>query len=554
MFSSRTCLGLAFSLALCASASAQGDLRTVTIFSINDFHGNLQASQPLPYLAKPGDSTAAGTAAAIPAGGYAYLAAKLKQRRAAVDASIVVAAGDLIGAAPMGSALLKDEPTLLAMNRLGLSLSAVGNHEFDAGTAELQRKINGECPAGVCAYRDFHGTEFSYLAANIHAQGSTEPWLAPYQIRQVGDVRIGFIGAVTATVPQLVAGDAVAALRFAPEAASINRYVPELQKQGVDAIVVLLHEGAKYPGPANDPSYLCPGLQGPLLAISKELDPAISLVVSGHTHQAYTCKRDGHLLVQGLSAGAYLTETSLTIDRRQHRVIASSAVNHLIDQTTITPDPQAQALVEQVAAQTATLRLRPVASLSQPILRASRGQNFDSALGNVIADAQLDYAQQHGPTDLAFMNAGGIRADLPAGAPISYADVYATQPFNNQLVRMQLSGAQIKDLLEQQMKLPEQPQKLFSAANLRYRWNPQAEPQQRISAVQIAGVPLDVTRTYSVVANSFLAGGGDGFDVFKQGRERQLIGSDLEALLAYLSKHGAGLAKLELDRVQRVLP
>jgi 5'-nucleotidase len=476
-----------------------------------------------------------------------------------VGSSIFVGAGDLIGASPMGTALMKDEPVIEALNRLELSATAVGNHEFDNGTADLMRKIKGDCPAMGCTYADFKGARFTYLGANIHEKGSDKPWLTPYVIRQVGDVKVGFIGAVTADVPNLVAGDAVKHLQFEDEATAINRYVPELQKQGVAAIVVLIHEGAIYKGAENDPSYRCEGLQGPIIEITKKLDKAISLVVSGHSHQGYTCKIDGRLVVQGRSYGSFLTESTLTIDRKTNQVINAVAVNHLIDQQSLQADPKAKQLVDQVAAQTAGLRQRPIVNLSAPLLRNSEAGAFDSSLGNIIADAQLHHGQHAGGADIAFMNAGGIRSDLPSGkatgpVAVSYGDLYAVQPFGNNLIRMKLSGAQIMTLLQQQWLGREvnNPKKLFVSHTLSYSYDPRAAISDRVKDVQIKGKPLDQSRQYSVVVNSFIADGGDGFAVLKQAQDKELIGRDLEALEAYVREQGSKLTEVKRDRVKRL--
>ncbi|MFZ6735348.1 bifunctional metallophosphatase/5'-nucleotidase [Undibacterium sp. Ji42W] len=550
-------------LAACASndkvATATGATTDITIFSINDFHGNLQADQPVPYVFTKNSLANPGQKMSIPAGGYAYLTSKLKERRQAVGASIFVGAGDLIGASPMGSALMKDEPVIEALNRLDLSVTAVGNHEFDHGTADLMRKIKGECPATGCAYAEFKGARFSYLGANIHELGSDKPWLTPYVIRQVGDFKVGFIGAVTADVPNLVAGDAVKHLSFEDEATAINRYVPELQKQGVAAIVVLIHEGATYKGSENDPSYRCEGLQGPIIEISKKLDKAISLVVSGHSHQGYTCKIDGRLVVQGRSYGSFLTESTLTIDRKTNQVINAVAVNHLIDQQALQADPAAKQLVDQVASQTASLRQRPIVNLSAPLSRNSEAGVFDSSLGNIIADSQLHYGQHAGGADVAFMNAGGIRSDLPSGkatgpVAVSYGDLYAVQPFGNNLVRMKLTGTQILTLLQQQWLGREvnDPKKLFVSHTLSYSYDPRAGINERVRDVKIKGKPLDLNQQYSVVVNSFMADGGDGFAVLKQAKDKELIGRDLEAFESYVREQGGKLNEVKRDRVKRL--
>lgn len=531
---------LALLLPACALKPAAPE--QVTIFSINDFHGNLQSEQPVPYQYTQNYN---GKVVNGAAGGYAYLAAKLKERRAAVGASILVGAGDLMGASPMGSALLKDEPVVEALNRIDLSVTAVGNHEFDSGTADLMRRIQGGCPQTGCAFSDFSGARYAYLGANVIDKTTRQAWLPPYVIRQVGHLKIGFIGAVTADVPNLVAGDAVKQLEFEDEAKAINRYVPELQKQGVDAIVVLIHEGANFKGSENDPTYRCEGLQGPIIGIANRIDPAVSLIVSGHSHQGYTCKIGDKLVVQGRSYGAFLTESTLSIDKASRRVVKAEAVNHLIDQQQIVPDAAAQKLVAEVSRLTASMRSRPVISLNKPLQRFSQDKVFDSTLGNLIADAQLHHAQHIGQADIAFMNSGGIRNDLPSGVntspvQVNFGDLYAVQPFGNGVIRLKMTGEQIRQVLQQQWQ--NRPagdvKKLFVSDGFSYEWHQKAVVAEQIQNLRLHGELLSNEKIYTVIVNSFLADGGDGFTVFRQASERALIGRDLDAMESYIREAG----------------
>lgn len=542
---------LALLLPACALKPAAPE--QVTIFSINDFHGNLQSEQPVPYQYTQNYN---GKVVNGAAGGYAYLAAKLKERRAAVGASILVGAGDLMGASPMGSALLKDEPVVEALNRIDLSVTAVGNHEFDSGTADLMRRIQGGCPQTGCAFSDFSGARYAYLGANVIDKTTRQAWLPPYVIRQVGNLKIGFIGAVTADVPNLVAGDAVKQLEFEDEAKAINRYVPELQKQGVDAIVVLIHEGANFKGSENDPTYRCEGLQGPIIGIANRIDPAVSLIVSGHSHQGYTCKIGGKLVVQGRSYGAFLTESTLSIDKASRRVVKAEAVNHLIDQQQIVPDAAAQKLVAEVSRLTASMRSRPVISLNKPLQRFSQDKVFDSTLGNLIADAQLHHAQHIGQADIAFMNSGGIRNDLPSGVntspvQVNFGDLYAVQPFGNGVIRLKMTGEQIRQVLQQQWQ--NRPagdvKKLFVSDGFSYEWHKKAVVAEQIQNLRLHGELLSNEKIYTVIVNSFLADGGDGFTVFRQASERALIGRDLDAMESYIREAGKKIEQIPVNRV-----
>ena len=532
----------------------------ITIFSFNDFHGNLQADKPIPLLVKDEHGHDHGKdAASIPSGGYAYLATLLKQRRVAKPNSIFVGAGDLIGASPIGSAILRDEPVIEALNQLDLSVTSLGNHEFDAGSDVLLQKLKGECPSTGCAYQGFRGARYDYIAANVVQKTDGKPLFKPYVIRQIADQKIAFIGAVTVETPSIVAGEGIKTLRFEDEAEAVNRYVPEIQKQGVSAIVLLIHEGANYSGAANDPSYQCPGLQGPIVDITKRLDKAIQMIVSGHSHQGYTCKVDGRLLVQARSYGGYITETTLSIDRATRQVVRAEAVNLLVEQSKLIPDSNAQKLVESVVKQTEQVRNRVVASVATQLTRQREKGGHEHSLGNVIADAELYAAKPFGGADIAFMNDGGVRADLPAGVAgkpveISFGDIYAVQPFGGTLVKIKMTGAQILALLQQQWqgKAGTQPKALMVSEGFTYTWQASAPLEKRIQNLRLHGEPLQADRSYQVVTNSFLANGGDGFTVFKQATDSVTIGIDIDATINYLKEQGSKLDKVNIRRVQRV--
>lgn len=509
-----------------------------TIFSLNDFHGHIQDHDPVPMLVNlPNQSK-------IPSGGYAYLSSLLEQRRAANPNSILVGAGDLIGASPINSALLQDEPVIQALNSMQLSVTALGNHELDQGAQKFLDKIQGKCPQTGCALSNFKGANYSYIAANVIDKQSGKPWLQPYVMRQVGAVKIAFIGAITKDTPNLVAQDGIRELQFEDEAVAINRYIPEVKKLGADFIVVLIHEGGIHKATAQEKPYECTDFNGPIVAINQKIDPAVGLIVSGHTHQGYTCKLNGRLVLQGRSYGSYLSEANFVIDSKTKQIISAEAQNHLVQQATITPDLQARSLVENISQITQQIRQRPITQLQAALTRSSvaSGLNgWDSSLGNVVADAQLAFAKKVGGADIAFMNSGGLRSDLPSNpssfpVTITYGDLYATQPFDNKLIYMQLTGAQIRSLLEQQWqgRSADNPKRLYVSQGFNYRYDPKLNLQQRIVSMSLNGQAIEDKKLYAIVTNHFLADGGDAYTIFKQGINRRLLGSDIEALEDYL--------------------
>jgi len=530
------------------------------LLAFNDFHGHLQPSESgaivLPDPADPSRRLQ------VASGGAAHLAALIRERRAHVPNTLVVSAGDLVGASPLTSALFLDEPTIEVMNLIGLDVNVVGNHEFDKGRAALDRLVRGGClpavPQGVlesCARPRsvYPGAAFPFLAANVvDAEG--RPIHAPYLVRTFEGVRIGLIGVVTRTTPTIVVPTGVAGLRFEDEADTINRYVRELRGQGVEAIVALIHEGGETGGGANDPA--CPGATGALFGIVDRLDAAVDLVVSGHTHRAYNCVRNGIRVTQAAAYGRLLTQVDVEIDRATGDVIRDrvQAVNLPVPNglddapgvrakfPPLAPDPEVQRLVETYARLAAPKAAREVGRVTATIGRgASRGG--DSAAGRLVADAHLEAtrARGFGEAVVAFTNPGGLRSDLghqPASGVVTYGDVFRMQPFGNSLVTMTLTGAQIHALLEQQWSEAnaERPRLLQPSAGFAYRWDGRAPAGRRVvpSSLQLDGALVRPEGRYRVTVNSFLADGGDGFSVLTQGTDRTGGKQDIDALIDFL--------------------
>jgi len=467
---------------------------------------------------------------------------------------VFVAAGDLIGASPQLSSLLRDEPTLSAIGELDLVASALGNHELDSGLPELLRKARGECPSEGCAWPGFKGPGFPYLAANLLDANTGKPLLPTHVIKEVGGVKVAFVGAITRDTPSVVVPRSIQGLRFADEANTLNALIPQLRAQGAQLLVAVMHEGATHQGAANDPSYACPGLQGRGVDIAKRLDPAYALIISGHTHQAYTCKINGRLLVQAGSYGGWVTESRLKLDAT-HQVISAEAVNHPVLQSAYAPNPAFVALVQRAADLTAAVRNKPVAQLSQGAVRGAKAPFGDSTMGNLIADSQLAYAKKRGQADLALMNPGGIRADLvvEADRPVTMSDLFAIQPFANELVVMTLSGAQLRELLQRQLPKGDAPPRFLQvSSSLRYRWQIGPEGVAQLQDVKIDGQPLDEAKAYRLVVNNFMADGGDGHSVLRQGRDRVSLGVDIDAMAEWLTDNPAAVKQIQPGRIQQL--
>jgi len=548
----------ACALISCASQATDGaganNTFDVRLIAFNDFHGYINA--PDEGLPAPDPQDASRTVT-LAAGGAANFAAQVHRLQTGHPANAVVAAGDLVGASPFDSALFHDEPTIELMNAIGLSLSSVGNHEFDHGREELLRLQNGGCRAdGVrgrdtCIGGDFSGAKFHYLAANVVDAATGQPLFSPYEIKTFTalggrSVRIGFIGLVLKGTASMVLPSGVAGLGFRDEAASANALVPQLQAKGVDTIVLLIHQGGNTSGSFND--HACPDFSGAILPIVDALDPAIRLVVSGHTHQAYICLRGDRLITSAGSYGRLLTAIDLHFDRSSGALLGFDADNFPVIQTQADAD---QSVGDSIASaddpnDSIKLSLSRYEKISAPLgqrivghLNAtlSRTPNVagESELGDVVADSMLDAAHADGAV-IAFTNSGGLRQDLrpqSENGAITYAQVFASLPFGNALVTMNLSGAQIKALLRQQRSFP-QFRPLQISRGFSYAWS---GGKLVDSSVKLNGEILADDRPYRVVVNEFLAEGGDGFRVLKQGEKRRELGHDLDAALAYFSAH-----------------
>ena len=483
----------------------------VQLLAVNDFHGVLDS----------------GVSSGRPVGGAAVLTSYLSQWRhdAMQDGaeSLIVGGGDLIGASPPVSGLLHDEPTIEALGLMGLKYSALGNHELNDGVTELLRLQNGGCHAdGSCVTR----SKFQYLAANVVYHDSGKPMLPPYAIEKIGGVRIGLIGISLRSTPTIVTPSGVAGIDFLDEAETVNRYTAELKRRGVETIVVLLHgggEGDLEGGPVT----------GDVVPIVEAMDDEIDVVVTGHTETGFVGVVDGKLVTQAYSDGVAFADIDLVIDRdtgdvvsKQTRIVRTWADTF----PGSTPAPRVQELVQAATNTVAPLIDRVVGAAAADITRVQTPAG-ESALGNLIADAQ----RAKGGTQLAFLNPGSMRADLAAGE-VTWGELFATQPFGNDVIRMTLTGVQIERLLEQQWEGQPTP-RVLQVSGISYTWSPSAPVGDRVALtdVLIGGAPLDLAAIYTVTTNSFIAAGGDNFTVLLEGAGREVVGgTDLDAFVEYV--------------------
>ena len=542
-----TPLLLSLTLVSCAlqtptqQAPAPQRLLEIKLIAFNDFHGNLQT--PSTRVPVP-DATQASGFRLDPAGGVEQFSALVKSLKRKNPNNAVITAGDLVGATPLLSALFRDEPTIEAMNLVGIDFHAVGNHEFDYGIKHLKRLQAGGCAISAktgqpdCGGREpYKGANFPFLAANVVETDTGKTIFPPYGIKEFEGIKIAFIGITLRGTPAIVRPGGTAGLEFRDEVATANALVPELKRQGVAAIVVLLHEGGEQAGGIND----CTDFKGKLKDMVERLDPAIQIVASAHTHRYYVCEFGGRLVTSAGSYGTLVTEIDLTIDRNTQKIISKRARNIVVDPKGA-KDSLLTAHVANYSALSEPLENRVVAQVRTEITQAATAAG-ESTLGNLIADAHLfaTNSPDKGGAVLAFNNPGSLRAPILPGADgaVTYGALFRVQPFQNDLIVMTLTGKQLKDLLEQQFgaNVAERPRLLGVSNGFSYAWDAARPRGEHVLAdsMRLNGAPVRAELQYRVAANSFIAGGSEGYTVFRDGTDRQAGVLDLEAVVQFLS-------------------
>jgi 5'-nucleotidase len=496
------------------------------ILAINDFHGNIATSS----------GSFGGTGRAD------FLAANIQIVEAEADNSIFVSAGDLIGTSPLISALFHDEPTIEAMNLLGLDINAVGNHEFDEGSDELLRmQFGGSHPVdGDLDGDSFFGADFEFLAANVIVDATGDTLFPAYTIRDFQGIKVAFIGMTLEGTPTIVTPSGVSGLTFGDEIDTVNALVPILQQSNIEAIVVLLHEGGRSDGGRNDCGT---ELTGPVADIVPLLDDAVDLVITGHTNDEFVCDINGIWVTMADNRGRLFTEINVMLDRQTKDMTIVTINNQPNLQDGITPDPAVTDLIDKYDALSEALANTVIGEITTDISRIPNAAG-ESSLGDIIADAQLEATAPvgFGEAEVAFMNPGGIRDDFEfvasgpeADGQVTFGEAFSTQPFGNSLVTMSLTGAQIDALLEQQW-LGQSFARILQVSNgFTYTWSLSAPDGDKIDAasIMINGDALDPVASYRVTVNSFLADGGDNFSVLTEGTDRLGGEIDLDALVTF---------------------
>jgi 5'-nucleotidase len=548
------------------------------LIGLNDFHGQITATKTFTDAKKVVHKV----------GGIPVLTSWIKAAQAAApagpDSVLITHSGDFVGASVPESGLLRDEPAILWFNQLGNEwckgadgvdtqglengggrnkrcnlVSTLGNHEFDKGKAELLRKIyGGDAATGPYVVQPYPGASYPYVCANAVDSQTGKPILPPYEIKEINGERLAVIGAVTSLTPTVVLPTAVEGITFLDEATAINQYIPEIQAQGVHAILVLIHEGGLQS--FNAGSLLPTGtVSGRIVDIVAHLDADVDVVLSAHTHNftnALLPNAGGKptLVTQAFSYSMAFAQIDLDIDNETHDVVQKTGrivIAYADSGPGLTPDAGAQDLLKAALTAVGPV-VNQVVGTAAVNLIASRngGANFagESNMGDLITDAQK--AAMSGVA-IAITNPGGIRANVPAG-PITWGELYAVQPFANYLVAMDVTGAQLWSALAQQWTGLNAAggTKILQISGFSYEY----QCTKNCTSTSAASPPIyailsvtdgngtaiqnDSSRVYRTVVNNFLAAGGDNFPAFKGGTNTVNGPVDLDALVNYVTAQG----------------
>ncbi|MFH8252432.1 5'-nucleotidase C-terminal domain-containing protein [Microbacterium sp. B2969] len=589
----------ALAAGLVAAAPAQAAPTQIQILATNDFHGRIL------------DNTTNGEA------GAAVLAGAVEQLRAANPNTVFAAAGDLIGASTFESFIQHDKPTIDALNAAGLEVSAVGNHELDQGYNDLVNRVMAPYNATTNPYG---GAQWQYIAANLKMKATGDDAVPATWIKNFGDVQVGFVGAVTEELPSLVSPGGIADIDVKGIVDSVNTEAADLVANGADLVVMLVHEGA----PSTDCTTM--NASGKWADIINNVSPNVDAIVSGHTHLAYNCSfpvqqwvNEGRAVTDRpvVSAGQYgtnLNQLVYTVDGATGVVSAKTqailplehSVPPVPPSTTTTwvanypADPAVQAIADAAAKQADILGQQPLGKIAGAFNRAQaknaagaviENRGGESTLGNLVAEVQRWATEnpESGSAQIALMNPGGLRTDMTGTDPgdqsyprtLTYKQAAVVQPFANTLVNLQLTGAQLKTVLEQQWQrdafnaLPTRPfLRLGVSEGFEYTYtqktvtetqrdNPSTgtneeglqyqAPEGTITGMWLNGQPIDLAKTYSVTVNSFLATGGDNFRELNNGTNKRDTGKiDLSAMVDYMAAF-ASTTPLPVDYAQHAV-
>ena len=477
----------------------------VQLLTVNDLHGKINETGTV-----SGDTNNYGR--------MDFLATYLREReKENKDNTLLIHAGDMVGGSPPVSALLQDEPTVEIMNALGFDIGTVGNHEFDEGVAEMLRLMNGgDHEKGT---KNYQGMNFPQVAANVKYKDSGELVLDPYKVLEVGGEKIGFIGVATTATPANVVSSAVENLEFTDEAEAIDKYTAELQNQGVHAIVVLSH----VPGDqANDGT-----ISNEIATIANNVNDDVDIILAAHNHKIVDGEVDGKLIVQAWEYGKAFGDIDIEIDPKTHDIVKKQAEVVKVIQAGVTPDAEIKAIIDKYETQIAP-QLNEVMGNTATELRGgyiTRDEIGDNPIGNLIADGMKAAMN----SDFAMMNGGGIRASIDAG-DITWGELFSVQPFNNTLVKLDITGAGLREVLNAQISSygPD-----ASIGGFSYTWD--GKTNKVVDIFLPDGSKIDENATYTVTVNNYMAfHTTDKYKLIKNGSNVVNGPEDLQATIDFV--------------------
>ncbi|TVR64712.1 MAG: hypothetical protein EA422_06085 [Gemmatimonadales bacterium] len=477
------------------------------ILHTNDVHGRL-----LPQVVD-GDTI----------GGAAVLSAHLDSLRARFDGPTVVLSGGDIMQGTAISNLAWGRPLIEVHNRKGYHAAVLGNHEFDWGLDTLRARV-GE-------------SEFPWLAANIHGPEGTDPpdWFRPWIVWEEDGVRVGIVGIALASTPEVVIAGRTEDLVFSDEAQALRRAVSEVLGQGVDFVVALTHVGAICSHPGEEPEERSQGCEGLAMDVLREAGEGVDVFLAAHTHARNLAEVDGTLLLQSpaytegisvarLERAAGLERTAGNVEVTYAAIIPPRAVE-------VDPDTAMARVVDEWVARVGPILDEPVAELAEPFSNAER-RAVENPAGNLMADAQ----RWATGADVGLVNNGSLRRGLPQG-PVTFGILYEFQPFQNELVRIEVDGALLREILE--FGLTEAGEPWTHISGLRVRYDPRAPEGERITSIlRDDGTPVAPRDRLTIGTSEFLAAGGDGYVALAQGRIQRTGVVDVDALIEYLRHLG----------------
>jgi len=526
------------------------DAAEVKLLGFNDFHGQLGVGK---------------TVEGRPVGGATALAAYLDAAAGGrLDRALIVHAGDMVGASPPSSALFQDETTIQFMNLLANEhcrgpthidercnlVAGIGNHELDEGLDELTRIVRGGNHAsGPFLGSDYSGPRFRFVTANVVDASTSAPLFPPSAVVEIFGVRVGVVGATVRGATRYLPPKGIAAIRFGDEAEAVNREVAVLKAKGVRAIVVALHQG----GEQDFTAVGAGAVTGRIVDIVAALDPEVDVVVSGHTHSlinAVMTAREGKrvLVTQAASAGTAFSDMTLRIDRASGDIVSatSSIVSVFADEVPGPPPaPEIARLVERAEA-AVSAKVDAVVGEAAAELTLQPSCSGESALGDLVADAQRGAVD----AQIALVTPAWLRAGIDAGS-ITWGELFTVQPFGNRIVTVSVPGSTLVRILESQWTDPDKV-RVLHVSGMRYAWDPNALPGQRVRGVFVGDAPLDPGAAYTVAVSDFLADGGDNLHELA-GLPRKAEGPlDVEALASHVRAFDRAIVP-DLDgRVERL--